>query len=101
MNEYDSLGTGGQDSCEGDSGRPLITRTPYGPLSLTGIISFGTVSCDSSLPVIDTDLDRAGNKPSNLTVNTICSGSWVDRKTYKMRPYLKVSNITQVSIPNC
>ena len=49
-------GLGGEDSCEGDSGGPLITRQPYGPSVLTGIISFGTLSCDSSLPGVYTDV---------------------------------------------
>ena len=47
---------GGQDSCSGDSGGPLISRAPDGPWILTAIISVGTVKCDSSLPGIYTEV---------------------------------------------
>lgn len=34
----------GKDSCYGDSGGPLISRTVYGP-SLVGLVSFGNLRC--------------------------------------------------------
>jgi hypothetical protein len=41
------------DSCNGDSGGPLVAKL-YGKWFLSGLVSFGTSSCDSSLPAIYT-----------------------------------------------
>ncbi|TRY78589.1 hypothetical protein TCAL_04995 [Tigriopus californicus] len=38
-------------SCQGNSGSPLMTRSPNGKLSLVGIASFGSPSCDPNEPV--------------------------------------------------
>ena len=40
------------DSCSGDSGGPLMARTDK--WYLTGLVSFGTNECDSSLPGVYT-----------------------------------------------
>ena len=51
-------GDRGTDSCSGDSGGPLMVQTA-GDQSrwfLTGVVSFGTNECDSSLPGVYTDI---------------------------------------------
>jgi len=42
-------GDNGTDSCSGDSGGPLMSQVDF-KWYLTGIVSFGTNQCDSSLP---------------------------------------------------
>lgn len=46
-------GVGRTDSCTGDSGGPLMQQIE-GTWYLTGIVSFGTASCDSALPGVYT-----------------------------------------------
>ncbi|KAF0313609.1 Phenoloxidase-activating factor 3 [Amphibalanus amphitrite] len=49
-------GEDGRDSCDGDSGGPLIAPTPTGPpYSLVGVVSFGAVRCgEGGVPSVNT-----------------------------------------------
>jgi len=47
-------GAGSTDSCTGDSGGPLMAQTKDNTWYLAGVVSFGTLTCDSSLPGIYT-----------------------------------------------
>ena len=48
----------GQDSCNGDSGGPLIAvhRRPFTKMFLAGIVSFGTSQCGVGLPGVYTNI---------------------------------------------
>ena len=51
-------GDSGTDSCSGDSGGPLMLQAggEEARWFLTGVVSFGTNECDSSLPGVYTDI---------------------------------------------
>jgi len=49
-----ALGEEKSDSCSGDSGGPIFAENEEGRTFLIGVVSFGTVSCDSSLPGVYT-----------------------------------------------
>jgi len=49
-------GEAGTDSCSGDSGGPLMALDSKARWHLTGVVSFGTNECDSSLPGVYTKI---------------------------------------------
>jgi len=53
-NQLCATGKKKTDSCSGDSGGPLFYENDEGRSFLVGVVSFGTVTCDSSLPGVYT-----------------------------------------------
>lgn len=50
-------GEEGKDSCEGDSGGPLMQHARYGPpFYLRGVVSFGSTLCGGGMPGVYTDV---------------------------------------------
>ena len=49
----------GKDSCNGDSGGPLISRSvPGGTMHLAGVVSFGTPTCGVGYPGVYTSIEH-------------------------------------------